>query len=89
LSADRKMLRRPTLIKRITDHGMVGIFLPAEWANSKRAFQASHILYWWPMIEGQFQGSARGSAWIVPRGHGTGEIRKYVRKNKDRRAKAG
>jgi len=66
ISADRRMLQRPTLIQKITDHVMKAVFLPAEWANSKRVHQASHILYWWPTIEQCFIESPSGSAWIVP-----------------------
>ena len=89
LSADRKMLKRPTLIKRITDHGMIGIFLPAEWANSKRPYQMSHILYWWAEIEAKFQSAAKGTAWFAPKGLGTGVFREHVIKAKAKRAKAG
>ena len=30
LSADRRMLKRPNLVQLMTDHDLVGIFLPAE-----------------------------------------------------------
>ncbi|WP_146149180.1 hypothetical protein [Nitratireductor sp. StC3] len=88
LSADRRMLRRPTLIKQITDTGLVAIFLPAEWANSRCAYQASHILYWWPVIESHFQTVQKGTAWIVPKGHGTGELRQYVGRERSQKAAA-
>lgn len=89
LSADRRMLKRPTLIKKITDHGMIGIFLPAEWANSKRQYQMAHIMHWWVEIEAKFQSANKGTAWFVPRGLGTGIFREHVAKTKAKPAKAG
>lgn len=82
LSADRNMLKRPTLIKKITDHGIIAAFLPSEWANSRRAFQASHILYWWPEIEKRFQTAEKGTSWLVPKGFGTGDLRQFVSRRK-------
>lgn len=80
LSADRAMLRRPTLTQKISDLGIVGIYLPAEWAEAKRQYQAAHILYWWPKIELTIETSAPGSAWIVPKGFNSGDLRLYIDK---------
>lgn len=90
ISADRQMLKRPTMIGKITQLGLVGVFLPAEWAESRRHYQAAHILYWWPRIADCFDASPKGSAWIVPKGMGSGELRAYGGKNvQARRSEAG
>ncbi|TIN98294.1 MAG: hypothetical protein E5Y03_25025 [Mesorhizobium sp.] len=80
LSADRAMLRRPTLMKKISDLKLIGIYLPSEWAEARRQYQAAHILYWWPKIEQTIETSAPGSAWIVPKGFNSGELRLYIDK---------
>jgi hypothetical protein len=80
LSADRAMLRRPTLTKKISDLNLIGIYLPAEWAEARRHYQAAHILFWWPKIERIIETSTAGSAWIVPKGFNTGELRPHIDK---------
>jgi hypothetical protein len=82
VSADRAMLKRPTLISKISQMGLIGVYLPAEWAEAKRQYQAAHILYWWPTIETVIENSKRGEAWIVPKGFGTGELRLFVEKKR-------
>lgn len=90
LSADRRMLRRPTMISKITQLNLIEVFLPSEWAESRRHFQASHILYWWPHIEKCIEESDAGAGWMVPKGLGSGEIRRYVEKRKaDRKSATG
>ena len=79
VSADRAMLKRPTLIKKIADLSVIGIYLPAEWANARRQYQAAHILYWWPRIEAIIETSKSGTAWIVPKGFAsTSDLREYT-----------
>lgn len=81
ISADRAMLKRPTLIKKISDFGITGVYLPAEWANARRHYQAAHILFWWPSIEKVIEESQKGTAWIVPKGFApTSELREYADK---------
>lgn len=45
VSADRKMLKRATLLEKITQTGLVAVCLPSEWAEAKRQYQAAHVLY--------------------------------------------
>lgn len=79
VSADRAMLKRPTLMSKISDLGIIGVYLPAEWANARRQYQAAHILYWWPKIEYAIESSAPGTAWIVPRGFApTSDLRQHI-----------
>lgn len=78
VSADRAMLKRPTLIKKISDLGLIGIYLPSEWAEARRQYQAAHILFWWPKIEQTIETSAPGSAWIVPKGFNSGDLRLHT-----------
>lgn len=80
LSADRAMLRRPTLIQKISDLGVMGIYLPSEWAAATRQYQAAHILYWWPKIEATIETGTLGSAWIVPKGFNSGDLRLHAGK---------
>ncbi|MBD9507939.1 hypothetical protein IB265_14215 [Ensifer sp. ENS10] len=82
VSADRAMLKRPTLIEKISDLGIVGIYLPAEWGNARRQYQAAHILYWWPRIEAVIEASEPGAAWIVPKGFAaTSDLRQHIEKS--------
>ena len=80
ISADRRMLRRPTMIQKITQTGLRAIFLPQDWAESKRYYQAAHILYWWPKIESIISSAPSGTAWIVPKKMGGGELQQYEEK---------
>lgn len=66
ISADRRMLKRPTLITQIAETGVVGVYVQGGWANENRVQQAAHLLFWWPRIEETFATAPRGSAWIVP-----------------------
>lgn len=86
ISADRAMLKRPSLLEKLKVNSIVAVYLPSEWASSKRNHQAAHILYWWPHIEAALTSSAPGDVCIVPRGFaGTSEIRHY--KNVDHNIK--
>ncbi|PDT82956.1 hypothetical protein [Sinorhizobium sp. BJ1] len=78
LSADRDMLRRPTLLAKISQLDLIGIYLPAQWAEARKQYQAAHILYWWPEIERVIETCQKGTAWIVPKGLGSGELRLHV-----------
>ena len=82
VSADRKMLKRPTLIKKVCQLGLIGIYFPAEWAESRCGRQAAHMLYWWPRIEQTILACQKGTAWVVPKGFGSGDLRQYEPKNK-------
>lgn len=77
LSADRQMLKRPALISKISELNLIGIYLPSDWAQSKRHLQAAHILYWWPKIEATLETCAPGTAWNVPKGFGGGDLRQF------------
>ena len=68
LSADRQMLKRPTLISHIARTGLVGIYVRGGYANADRVRQAAHLLFWWPKIEAKIETAPAGSAWIVPNG---------------------
>lgn len=68
ISADREMLKRHTLIQRIAETGVIGVYVGGAWATADRVRQAAHLLYWWPKIRETFATSERGSAWIVPSG---------------------
>lgn len=78
VSADRKMLRRPTMVQNIINLDLMAFFLPGEWGQKPRHYQAAHILYWWPKIEECIQISPAGMAWLVPKGFGTGDLRQHV-----------
>ncbi|WP_333832048.1 hypothetical protein [Rubrimonas sp.] len=66
LSADREMLQRRTLVQQIAQTGLIAVYLPKKWASSHKAWQASHILFWWPRIVATFESARNGSAWYVP-----------------------
>lgn len=70
ISADREMLKRPTLITQISETGLIGIYVRGGYANAPRVRQAAHMLFWWPRIEETFRKAAPGTAWIVPNGFG-------------------
>lgn len=87
ISGDRAMLKRTELIKQISDTGLIGIYLPSKWAQSKRNEQMSYCLYWWPKIEALILDASPGSIWLTPNGHGGGELRAWEdprRKKRDR-----
>lgn len=45
LSADRRMLQRPTLIAQIARTGITGIYLREGYASADRVRQAAHMLF--------------------------------------------
>lgn len=66
LSGDRKIRSRPNQIKSIRDSGLICIFLPSEWASSRRAIQAAFLIYWWSKIEFKILQSQPTDCWLVP-----------------------
>lgn len=77
ISADQKMLKRPTLIRRIAETGLIGIYLPSVWAGQRRDEQLAYIVYWWRKIEEKIEAASVGTAWVVPRGMARGEIHEH------------
>lgn len=66
LSGDRKIRSRPHQIRAISASGLIGVFLPAEWANSRRTVQAALLLFWWPRIEKTISQAQSKECWLVP-----------------------
>lgn len=77
ISADQKMLKRPTLVRRIAETGLIGIYLPSVWAGQRRDEQLAYIVYWWRKIEETIGAASAGTAWVVPRGIARGEIQEH------------
>lgn len=74
LSADRKIMARPHQLKALIDGGLIGVFLPAKWAESRGHAQAAHLLWWWPKIEAAIRLSGAGQCWRVPPDFGEGAL---------------
>lgn len=68
LSADRKMLRKKSLIRGISKLGLTAIYLPHNWANSRIYKQAAYILFHWPFILENFSKSPKGTIWTASKG---------------------
>lgn len=83
LSADRKMLRRKSLIREISKLGLTAIFLPQNWANSRIYKQAAYILFHWPSILEVFSRSTKGTIWTTPKGFSESELKKWKIKKKN------
>ena len=77
VSADQKMLKREALLSGISETGLIGIYLPSAWAGQRRDEQLTHFIHWWIKIEATIQAATSGSAWVVPKGLGTGELRQH------------
>lgn len=77
VSADQKMLKREALVSSIAATGLVGIYLPPVWAGQKRDQQLAYFVHWWRAIEEKIDAASSGTAWIVPRGLGGGELREH------------
>jgi hypothetical protein len=60
ISADRKMLRRKTLLRGISETGLVTIYLPREYAEGRRLFQLAYLAFWWDQIVQELQHAAQG-----------------------------
>lgn len=75
VSADQQMLKRESLIRAISETGLVGIYLPSFYAGLRRDEQLAYFVHWWKKIEIKIEEANPGTAWIVPRGLGGGEIR--------------
>lgn len=74
LSADRKILSRPHQLLAISEGNLIGIFLPAKWAEARGHAQAAHILWWWPRIEAIIKISKPKQCWRVPYEFGEAHI---------------
>lgn len=68
ISADRAMLQRPSLIKQISETGLVGVYVKGRWGQSDRVRQAAFLLFWWPTIRKTLESAPAGSAWLLPNG---------------------
>lgn len=77
ISADQRMLKREALLQGIADTGLIGIYLPSKWAESPRDVQLAYFIHWWRKIEVTISEATLGSAWVVPRGLGGGELRQH------------
>jgi len=77
ISADQRMLKRDAMLQGIAETGLVGIYLPSAWAGQRRDEQLAHFIHWWVKIEETIQASTSGSAWVVPRGLGGGDLRQH------------
>lgn len=82
ISADQKMLKRDTLIQCISETGLIGIYLPPSWAGLRGDAQLAYFIHWWRKIEDKIEAASLGTAWIVPKGIGKGEIREHSLKTK-------
>lgn len=77
ISADQRMLKREGLLRRISDTGLVGIYLPGVWGGLRRDEQLAYFVHWWRKIEQAAMDSCPGTAWVIPRGLGGGELRQH------------
>lgn len=77
ISGDRKMLKRKALLAQISSTGLIGIYLPTFFAGAKREQQLAYFIHWWKKIEVQIENASPGTAWIVPKGMGGGELRQH------------
>lgn len=91
VSADQKMLKREALVQSISETGLIGIYLPAVWAGQQRDQQLAYFVHWWRKIEQKIEAASLGTAWIVPRGMGGGELREHhvMRRAKTQSSRAG
>lgn len=87
ISGDRAMLSRQALVQQISDTGLIAIYLPSKWAQSGRDYQSAYCIYWWSKIEQAIQNFAPGSILMTPNGMGKGELRPYVDRRAERRAR--
>lgn len=78
ISADRKMLRRKTLLRTLSETGLVTIYLPHEYARGRRLFQLSYLAFWWDRIVEELQQAAQGDILAAPRNIGAGAFRKVA-----------
>lgn len=74
LSADRKIMARPHQLMVLIESKLIGIFLPAKWAEARGHAQAAHLLWWWPRIEATISTSRAGQCWKVPYDFGDGAL---------------
>ena len=87
ISGDRAMLKRPALIQQISDLGIIGIYLPSAWAQSRGAEQMAYCIYWWAKIEDTLSQAPLGSIWLTPNGMQGGNLRRHVDTKAIKRAK--
>jgi hypothetical protein len=86
ISGDRAMLKRPELVRQISQTGITAVYLPSKWAQSRREHQMAYCLHWWRRIETHIEESTPGTVLICPNGMGIGDLREHVDKRKLRRA---
>ena len=78
LSADRAMLRRPTMIEALKQLEYVAIYIPKDFANGNIEYQKSYIIYWWTEIQKTFNTAETGTIWMSPKGLAGGSVRRIV-----------
>ena len=78
ISADRRILARPHQMAAISEGNLIGIFLPAKWAQARGHEQAAHILWWWPRIEKTLNTSTPTQCWKIPYDFGHGALEEIV-----------
>lgn len=83
VSADKQMLKRPTLVRQISSTGLVAIYFPGEFGEGGhkaypgkgRMYQMAYTAYWWHSMQVTFASASEGTAWIMPRRLHLGEPR--------------
>lgn len=78
ISADRRMLRRRTLLRTLSETGLITIYLPREYAEGRRLFQLSYLAFWWDQIVRELYQAAPGDILAAPRHIGAGVFRKVA-----------
>ena len=87
ISGDRAMLKRLELVRQISETGLIGIYLPSKWSQSRAHEQMAYCIYWWKKIEETINQSTPGSVWLTPNGMGSGELRQHQDKKAIKRAR--
>lgn len=87
ISGDRAMLKREKLVSQISATGLIAIYLPSKWSQSRGHEQMAYCMWWWKKIESTIIQATPGSVWITPNGLAGGELRQHVDTRAVKRAK--
>ena len=77
LSADRKMLKKKRFIGDISKLGLIAIYLPEKWADSRIYTQAAYILFHWPAILEVFLEQEKGTIWKIRYGFSKSKFKQH------------
>ena len=66
LSGDKNIGRRPHQIAAFKANGLICFFMLKTWASQDLAFKTSHLVAWWPRIQGHLPKCKDGDAYWVP-----------------------